>query len=110
MIFNEFNLQKIEQTLESNLNILKDTNPGAYERYLKEYGGDPQKLISERMDYVRENPETIKILHGNLDNYNNALKKSEKDFSSALAKCLWIFCGSRKNAPEFWPPPVPVSV
>ena len=78
MIFNEFNLQKIEQTLESNLNILKNTNPGAYERYLKEYGGDPQKLISERMDYVRENPETIKILHGNLDNYNNALKKSEK--------------------------------
>ena len=76
MIFNEFNLQKIEQTLESNLNILKNTNPGAYERYLKEYGGDPQKLISERMDYVRENPETIKILHGNLDNYNNAFKKS----------------------------------
>ena len=83
MIFAEFNIQRVEQALECNLEVLKNSNEELYEKILEESSGDPKVFIEKALAYVRENPEIINALYGNLENYINILKKSKERRSNA---------------------------
>lgn len=83
MIFAEFNIQRLEQALECNLEVLKNSNEEVYKKMLEESNGDPKVFIEKALAYVRENPESINALYGNLENYINILKKSKERSSNA---------------------------
>ena len=64
MSFDEFNINKIEQTMKRNTEFLKNYNK------LYEDEGFNKKVI----DCIKENPEVIKLMYGSLENYNEQLK------------------------------------
>ncbi len=78
MIFTEFNVQKIEQRLESNFEILKNSNKEAYEKLLEGYNGDVKLLIQKCLENMRENPDMIEILYESLDGYYKSLDNYEE--------------------------------
>jgi len=65
MSFEEFNINKIEQTMKHNHEFLKN-----YDKSLYNKDFDYEKTIN----YIRENPEIIKLMYGSLENYNEILK------------------------------------
>ncbi|MBQ6143215.1 MAG: MerR family transcriptional regulator [Clostridia bacterium] len=65
MSFEEFNISKIEQTMKHNSEFLKN-----YDKSLYNKDFDYEKTIN----YIRENPEIIKLMYGSLENYNETLK------------------------------------
>ena len=65
MSFEEFNINKIEQTMKHNNEFLKN-----YDKSLYNKDFDYEKAIN----YIRENPEIIKLMYGSLENYNEILK------------------------------------
>ena len=63
--FEEFNINKIEQTMKHNNEFLKN-----YDKSLYNKDFDYEKAIN----YIKENPEIIKLMYGSLENYNELLK------------------------------------
>lgn len=64
MSFEEFNINKIEQTMKHNSEFLKN-----YDKSLYDEGFNEKALNS-----IKENPEIIKLMYGSLENYNEILK------------------------------------
>lgn len=64
MSFEEFNINKIEQTMKHNSEFLKN-----YDKSLYDEGFNEKALNS-----IKENPEIIKLMYGSLENYNEVLK------------------------------------
>ncbi len=64
MSFEEFNINKIEQTMKHNAEFLKN-----YDKSLYDEGFNEKALNS-----IKENPEIIKLMYGSLENYNELLK------------------------------------
>lgn len=64
MSFEEFNINKIEQTMKHNSEFLKN-----YDKSLYDEGFNEKALNS-----IKENPKIIKLMYGSLENYNEVLK------------------------------------
>lgn len=85
MIFADFNIQKIEQRLESNLEILKNSAKESYEAIVKECGGDPKQFVKKAIENIRENPEMITTLYGSLDGYYESIGNIEEKLENSEA-------------------------
>lgn len=73
MIFSEFNIQRIEQRLESNFEVLKNSSSKDYEAIASLYGGDTKELVKKAIECIRENPELITNVYGSLEGYYDSL-------------------------------------
>lgn len=73
MIFADFNMQRIEQKIERNFEILKNSDNEAYNMVLKESGLDSEQLMESIKKSVRKNQDIITTLYGSLDQYCKAL-------------------------------------
>ena len=66
MSFDEFNINKIEQTMKRNSEFLKNYDKNLYN----------EKFDKKVINSIKENPEIIKLMYGSLENYNEILKSA----------------------------------
>lgn len=72
MSFDEFNINKIEQTIKNNTEFLKNYDKDMYDNLHNK----DKDFVKEAMECIKENPETIKIMYGSLENFNEILKNA----------------------------------
>mgnify|MGYP004593157263 CR=1 FL=1 len=72
MSFDEFNINKIEQTIKNNTEFLKNYDKDMYDNLHNK----DKDFDKETIECIKENPETIKIMYGSLENFNEILKNA----------------------------------
>lgn len=72
MSFDEFNINKIAQTIKNNTEFLKNYDKDMYNNIHNK----DKDFDKETIEFIKEYPETIKIMYGSLENLNEILKNA----------------------------------